>query len=232
MSISPTTFTCDTPCLSSQFCGSDFQCHEFNCNEWYQFASVDYTDYDANLPLECVERTQFDEEFQDDYLNSGVVFGCSFSRSLPTPPKAVYQPFTKKCTRSDEDKLETFTCYEMADKTNFQPLVKEAQDIRCPTQDGEPDVPLFRYKVTVRREVPGHEDGYMLSPGNSTEVFDRTIAMGTMSSSLTIAESTSPTLSPSTIPNNPSGGEVNGSFMTEPGAMFFVGTIYLLRLFV
>ena len=161
MSISP-TFTCDTPCLSSQFCGSDFQCHEFNCNEWYQFASVDYTDYDANLPLECVERSQFDEEFQDDLKNSGVVFGCTgFSGSLPTPPEAVYQPFTKKCTRSDEDKLETFTCYEMADKTNFQPLVKEAQDIRCPTQDGEPDVPLFQYKVTLRREVPGHEDGYI-----------------------------------------------------------------------
>ena len=71
-----------------------------------------------------------------------------------------------------------------------------------------------------------------MDPGNPTEVFDRTIAMRTMSSSLTIAESTSPTLSPSTIPNNPSGGEVNGSFMTEPGAMFFVGTIYLLRLFV
>ena len=120
---------------------------------------MDYTDYDANLPLECVERSQFDEEFQDDLKNSGVVFGCTGSGRMPTPPSAVYQPFTKKCTRSDEDKLETFTCYEMADKTNFQPLVKEAQDIRCPTQDGEPDVPLFQYKVTLRREVPGHEDG-------------------------------------------------------------------------
>ena len=236
MSISPTTFTCDTPCLSSQFCGSDFQCHEFNCNEWYQFASVDYTDYDANLPLECVERSQFDEEFQD-LKNSGVVFGCTgFSGSLPTPPEAVYQPFTKKCTRSDEDKLETFMCYEMADKTNFQPFVKEAQDgifSPCdPELDGSPDVPSFIYQVTVGREVPGHGYHYMLDPGNSTEVFDRTIAMRTMSSSLTIAESTSPTLSPSSVPYTPSGGEVNGSFMTEPGALLCLGTIYLLRLFV
>ena len=224
------TFTCDTPCLSSQFCGSDFQCHEFNCNEWYQFASVDFTDYDPDLPLECEERSQFDEEFQD-MKNSGVVFGCTGSGRMPTPPSAVYQPFTKKCTRSDEDKLETFMCYEMADKTNFQPLVKEAQDIRCPKQNGEPDVPLFIYQVTVGRQAPQDATINMLSQGNSTE-FDRTIAMGTLNASLTIAESSSPTLSPSSGPYNSSGGEVNGSFMMEPGAMFFVGTIYLLRLFV
>ena len=98
--------------------------------------------------------------------------------------------------------------------------------------DGSPDVPSFIYQVTAGREVPGHGYHYMLDPGNSTEVFYRTIAMGTMSSSLTIAESTSPTLSPSVPGNTPSGGEVNGSFMSEPGALLLVGTIYLLRLFV
>ena len=150
MSVSP-TFTCDTPCLSGQFCGNDLQCHDFNCNEWYQFASVNYTDYNPDLPLECEERSQFDEEFQD-LKNGGVIFGCTgFSGSLPTPPQAVYQPFTKKCTRSDEDKLETFMCYEMANKTNFQPFVKEAQDsiINPCDPDGYPDVPSFIY-------IPGH----------------------------------------------------------------------------
>eukprot|EP01083_Nonionella_stella_P052444 139117_1 len=226
MSVLPTG--CDS-CPVGEFCGIDGDCHTYSCDEWYQFANTNFTDYDSNLPLSCE-----DGEYPD-VNNAGVIFGCTgFSGSIPTPPKAVAQQFTKKCTREDEDKLQTFVCYEMANATNFQPFIAESQGatIDACSGDGHPDVPSYIYQVLVEREIPSH--GYMaaLNTGNATEEFVRDTAVRTMYAKLNTATA-SPTTSPSASPSSrPTNNNINGSYATNPGTLLFVGTLYMFRLFV
>eukprot|EP01083_Nonionella_stella_P291577 992061_1 len=234
MSVVPTD--CESSCPIGEFCGIDGECHTYSCNDWYQFGSLNFTGYDSNLPLSCEERSQFDGEYPD-VNNAGVIFGCTgFSGSIPTPPKAVAQQFTRKCTRDDDDKLQTFVCYEMANATNFQPFIVEAQGATIDPCSGDypPDVPSYLYQVMVERQKPG--DGYIaaLNTGDATAEFDKDIAMRTMYAKLdtqTANPTASPTVSPTsrpTINNN-----VNGaSYATNPGTLLFVGAFHILRMFM
>jgi len=228
---------CESSCPIGEFCGIDGECHTYNCNEWYQFAFSNFTDYDESLPLSCEERSQFDAEYPD-VNNAGVIFGCTgFSGSIPTPPKAVAQQFTRKCTRDDDDKLVTFQCYEMANATNFQPFIVESQGANidpCPAGDSYPEVPSYIYQVNVEYQTPGYGYSAALNTGNSTEEFDRDIAMRTMYAKLNTATAiptASPTLSPTSRPTN--NNIVNdGSYATSPNTLLFVGAFYILRSFM
>mmetsp|Transcript_37697 Transcript_37697/g.80540 ORF Transcript_37697/g.80540 Transcript_37697/m.80540 type:complete len:231 (+) Transcript_37697:76-768(+) len=229
--MSKNPYQCATSCPAGQFCGSDLECHPFGCNDWYQFATSNMTDYDPHLPLSCEERSQWDSEYPG-LKNAGVIFGCTgFGGSLPSPPEAVYQPFTRKCTRADEEKLEKFECYEMASKTNFQPFIAEAKDaILDPCSDpASPGVPSFIYQATVELSEPGYGYIGILNPGNATEEFDRTSAMGSMFATLSIAAP--PPKSSPTAPLHAPPSEPNVSYMTEPSALLLMGAFYILRHF-
>jgi len=81
--------------------------------------------------------------------NAAVVFGCmGYVGSLPPPP---YQAFNRRCSRDDADLDSKFVCYEMANGTNFQPFVEEAERILIDPCDpeGMPSIPSFIYQVIL-----------------------------------------------------------------------------------
>ncbi|KAL7547703.1 hypothetical protein ACHAWF_016216 [Thalassiosira exigua] len=222
-------YTCKTPCPAGQFCGSDGACHSYSCNDWYQFATSNWTDYDPDLPLTCTDRSQFESEFEG-LTSPAIVYGCTgFSGIFPSPPKAVYQAFTRKCIRDDGDKLEKFVCYEMADKTNFQPFVVDAKDatLNPCSGNGTLDGPEFIYQaMSIRQNVP-HGYTTFWNTGNATADFDRERGLETMLSNLTILEAT-PTQSPTQPPTFNS----NACAMQNPGVATMVGLLSFLCLFL
>jgi len=199
-------------CGPGNFCGADDTCHPFSCQNWYELANATYTAYKPSLPLTCNEMVSFNMEFPE-VDNAAVVFGCmGYVGSLPPPP---YQAFNRRCSRDDADLDSKFVCYEMANGTNFQPFVEEAERILIDPCDpeGMPSIPSFIYQVTISREDQASGGGFFasLDGGNATIDFNETLAMGTMFAMLTTAkESTdSPNAPPTATPSN---NDANKSF--------------------
>ena len=51
-----------------KFCGTDGQCHLYNCEEYYKYGPVEYTGYGPDAPgLECsdTDETEADENSYD-----------------------------------------------------------------------------------------------------------------------------------------------------------------------
>ncbi|KAL7531090.1 hypothetical protein ACHAWF_003627, partial [Thalassiosira exigua] len=201
-------------------------CHPATCENWYRLGAPYWTDYDPDLPLTCTDRSQFEPEFEG-LTYPAVVYGCTSGHVLPSPPKGVYQAFTRKCTRADHDKSEKFVCYEMADKTNFQPFVVEAQGGNfdpCDEND-TPDVLSFTYQSALIRQNSTYTDGHTW--GNITTEFVRERGLEMMLSNLTIIEP-APTQSPTQPPTFKS----DASAMQNPGAAMILGLLSFLCLFL
>ncbi|KAL7545560.1 hypothetical protein ACHAWF_008910 [Thalassiosira exigua] len=113
----------------------------------------------------------------------------------------------------------------MADKTNFQPFVIEAQDAKLDPCDanGTPDVPSFIYQTASFWRNSTYSNGTWWNTGNATAEFVRERGLEMMLSNLNIVEPV-PTQSPTF--NN------DASAMQNPGAAVIVGLLSFLCLFL
>jgi hypothetical protein len=108
------------------FCGTDGTCHEFSCENFYQFADPLLTGYAAGTPFECFGYAKGDQEFAH-----GVIYGCKplYPFVLMTPGKQVTEPFNRRCSAEREGGYK-FECYEFQQSetaTDFSAFEREAE---------------------------------------------------------------------------------------------------------
>ena len=130
------------------------------------------------MPLECQDislTSYYNIDIGRNWNLPSVTFRC---RSLSSPP--IDMGFTRRCSTPNND----FTCYELAESTDFQPFLNEASASGLTCADEEYDetgYPKFLYHAAYT--YTGRTYGQtVLTPGhNGTSEFNETLALtGTM----------------------------------------------------
>lgn len=235
MSSTGSNYNCNPSCGQGHFCGFDLECHPYSCKNWYEFANASMTDYDPTLPMSCEDQSQGDPEFAG-LENAAVIFGWQWlAGKLPSLPEALYQRFTRKCSRADGEKESKFTCYEMASNSNFQSFVSSAESVNLAECEKPWDVQSYRINVIITRNdyVNGISSLEQLtSLGDATQKFNQTLAMGAMFADLTIKPITnSPSSQPSNHPTISNTG-VHSSFTAGPIILIILGAFHIRHSFL
>jgi hypothetical protein len=176
---------------AGHFCGIDGICHEFSCQNYYQYADPLLTGYAGNTTFECFGYTKGEQEFAH-----GVIFGCKplFPFVLVTPGKQVTEPFNRRCLAEREGGYK-FECYEFMPSetaTDFAGFEREAESSfpDC----GEGITPMYFSIIASSNHYAGVEglqgnpivagggdaDGDTYWQTNEAQAFNREIAMRSM----------------------------------------------------
>ena len=189
---------------SGEFCGSDGNCHLYSCEEWYEFGPRNFTGNDDGASLECQDIPMTVPGPKSAFMYLKVFYPSVEYRCVSLEPPPIQMGFTKQCLAIGPNS--EFTCYGLAESTNFQPFLDEvtASGLNC-TDDkyDETGYPKFSYRVVY--EYTGNIGITVNAWGfNSTTELNETLALsGTMFASYkdwtnqpTTAPTKSPTLSP------------------------------------
>jgi len=190
--------SCSSACDEEpgMFCGIDGTCHEFSCQNYYQYADQKLTGRNdtannGNSTLQCFGYSQGKKDFAH-----GVVYGCDpiFPFVLTTPGKQVTEPFNYKCIAPPRDGGFEFECYEFMPSdtaTNFDFFEREAESSFPDCGDKQPK---YFYMIASSNHYAGVEglqgnpivvsgadkDGDTIWQTNSGNTFDRDIALRAM----------------------------------------------------
>jgi len=205
---------CDCVEGGGEFCGDDGQCHLYSCQAWYEFGPDKFTGKHPNSallprdPLVC-EDIALTKPYMPNSLLDGSVYYPSVSfrceHSLTPPPIAM--GFNRRCfANAGAHGAGEFTCYELANTTDFESFLEEATpaSLTCLDEDAE-DGPKFTYQDTSESDIS--TDGHIntVQGFNATTVLDKNRALtGTMYAKfeevLTDAPTPSPTRAPTPSP--------------------------------
>ena len=160
-----------------KFCGTDGNCYDYTCNNFFRWNPVTTFDGSGDLELSCESRTT-----AIDIIN----YGCSRTVGTTTLDDGVGLQSNQRCIgRSrDEEELVTVECYNLADGTDFTDFIAESQDLVEFCVDGQ--VPLPRYFYGVGYTLSEFKDGRFQSTTNiengplRTETFNATKALKAM----------------------------------------------------
>jgi hypothetical protein len=191
--------TCDEQDQKERFCGIDSICRPYSCQSWYEYGPRNFTGYDESFPepLICQDMTVGPEVFY-----TGVQYGC-----YETNPTRIKLGFTKACKATPAGPSTSFTCYEMATTTNFQPYLDGVTNSGL-TCKNDSEIPTFSYyaSYSLQNNSGRPYTGYtVVAPAaDSTISFNASLGMGTMYSEFRIEEalSPSPTESPTANPSS------------------------------
>jgi len=149
--------TCNCTSGDGKFCGTDGECHNLSCAEWYQYQYGGPASQDPNLDesntetLTCKDIiTTTPGDTTDDLFYASVSYRC---HDLLPPP--IQTGFNRKCT-ADGPTFE-YTCYELSEGTQFLSFMSEVDSavknagMNC-TDDEDP---FFLYRLT-REGVMGN----------------------------------------------------------------------------
>jgi hypothetical protein len=173
-SLSNVNAACDPPCSSSndkEFCGVDDICHEYSCNNWYQYGDMKYTRYqNLSAPaLECQDINTNDND--DDYIylaRAGIIHGCS------TATGDLF-PFTKECFAKFNEQT-NFTCREMSSNTNFTSYIDNMNEKNITCSDDRD--PIYLYVNWLGFDTYLGQANFNTMSVSST--FNETLSMKTM----------------------------------------------------
>lgn len=192
---------------TGRFCGSDGNCHIYNCEEWHEFGPQNFTGNDGSQQLTCQDipiTNPGDLSIDSDPFYPSVAYRC---RSLTPAP--IEMGFTRRC--SAEGILDEFVCYGLANDTDFQPFVEEAAASGLNCTDNEYDeagYPQFTYTVQYSSHIDRQGSTIFQQGFNGTSELNETVALvGTMTSDYrrwtaepTAAPTAAPTRSPTASP--------------------------------
>ena len=185
--------SCDLTCDSNalEFCGSDGFCHNYSCENWYEFGNVRSNATAYYQSLVCNDIS-FDEDSYEYNVAFGVYFGCNITFSLR-------QSFTRECV-AYLDEYSTFRCHEMSESTDFQSFIdgNENNNLACN------DDPRYMYINWIGSDdYFGKESVSLLSMSSE---FNQTLAERTVYAYLTSNETfggSPPTAAPKVNPSEP-----------------------------
>eukprot|EP00956_Cyclotella_meneghiniana_P030070 scaffold74856_cov30-Cyclotella_meneghiniana.AAC.1 len=186
------------------FCGTDGQCHLYSCENFYEYGPVDYTGYSpdskdasSSPELVCNDISTTTVKTAGDSSQASVAFRC---RDLT--PKPIGMGWTRYCEASSSNS--NFTCYGLADNTDFSLFLQQAETSRLECNSGKYDetgYPAYSYSVSMQKQEGNHGIYIINTVGyNDTQEFDENKALtGTMSTTFE-AWTDEPTSSPISIP--------------------------------
>jgi hypothetical protein len=181
-------------CLTTQFCGSDKQCHDLSCQEYFQMRGWNVESI-GDTTLACEDYSNGDQDGR-----YAVVYGCSgYVNSVIPAGEAYGLPFNQKCSATIW--MQLFECYDLKPKTDFSDflsVVDSATSLTCTNTDGSERPPNFRYHVIYGSISPSHSDWVSVGQA-STATFNESLTIFTMSAivtNLTGTPSQSPTGAP------------------------------------
>ena len=181
------------------FCGTDGQCHLYNCESFYEFGPTDYTGYsdsDASPELVCNDILTTPVVTAGDSSQASVVFRC---RDLT--PEPIGMGWTKYCEASSSNS--NFTCYGLADNTDFSLFLQQSEASQLECNSGRYDetgYPAYTYSVSTHKQEGNYGTFNNLVGFNGTQEFDETEALtGTMTTTFE-AWTDEPTQSPISMP--------------------------------
>lgn len=181
--------TCDSDAL--EFCGSDGFCHNYSCENWYEFGNVRSNTTGYYQSLVCNDIS-IDEGSYEYNIAFGVYFGCNITFSLR-------QSFTRECV-AYLDEYSTFRCHEMGESTDFQSFLdgNENNTLACKAD------PKYMYVNWIgSNNYLGTDSVSLLSMSSE---FNQTLAERTMYAYLTSNETfggSPPTTTPKENPSEP-----------------------------
>lgn len=219
--------SCECAIGDGTFCGTDGQCHYYNCEAFYEFGHTNYTGYGTDAPeLSCEDIPETEVTWGGD--TSSVNYRC-----VDLDPKPVGMGWTKYCEASTSNS--NFTCYELADGTNFDNFLArvESSDLECNSEKYNETDPFYLYTAatsnTIWKDGGRFGNSNFHTSFNVTQEFNSTKALaGTMSSSFklwTDAPTPTPSPAPSAYPIN------GGDSATSKGAAGIVMIVGLLGAF-
>lgn len=197
---------CSPGCTRSQFCGSDGQCRDYNCNNWFKFGTwTNLEDISSTTRgLTCADYTN---GVEDNY--HAVIYSCGgFGPGTEITDGAGFsQVFNQRCF--SDIGLQTFECYQMELNTDYSFFLSEVESSDLPDceyseeqiADGSPASPSFLYRVTLEEAIftehGGTTSNVTLTGPNPTDTFDTDLALVTM---YAFVKEKKPTLSPTDSP--------------------------------
>lgn len=199
---------CEPACEkgSGQFCGIDGACHLYSCEAWFEFASEKFTgNQQIGKTLDCQDIAMTVPYQPNDAIDPSAVFYPSVAlrcEELDPPPVAL--GFNRRCAaKAGKHGLSDFVCYELRDKTDFDPFLKKTApgSLSCPAGADGTAWPKFTYAATAESWI--ESDGLIkMSEGfDATETFDEVRALtGTMYARHEQKLSASPTDAPTKAP--------------------------------
>jgi len=209
---------CATVMGTGSFCGTDGQCHFYNCRDFLaygpeSFTGISTTTNDGNdattspAPPELICSSYVSSDIDGDGVYNGVIYGCmGYPDSIPDPNYGVNMPFNEKCSAQINERT-TFDCWQYNNKegsTIFDSFLSEASNANLSSctatkdEDDDSSSPVvFIYESTYGYQ--NLTNGVTIATGaNSTIDFNEDLATkNTMYSLLTVEETATPTAAPS-----------------------------------
>jgi len=170
--ISAAASACD--CGDGKFCGTDGECHNLSCAEWYQYQYGGAASQDPNLDesntdtLTCKDIDTTATGSGSEVSYASVSYRCVNS----THPPAIQTGFNRKCTAGGP--TFEYTCYELSEGTQFLTFLSEvesAQDDGMKCNDEK--VPLFYYYITRSDSKENRSSVAALKVFNETADLDK-----------------------------------------------------------
>jgi len=141
-------------CTDGKFCGTDSECHNLSCAEWYQYGvrlSQDPNMDESNIETLTCKDIDTTAPFSEVFHGS-VSYRCVNRRH----PPAIHTGFNRKCTAGDP--TFDYTCYELSEGTQFLTFMSEVESaiqndgMNC--TEGEDPFYLYKYAHVEIEESP------------------------------------------------------------------------------
>lgn len=191
-----TSFGCPSPCVDTEFCGRDLQCHPYSCEAWYELGHPFFTAYvpGTSEDLTCSDVVE-DRTFlrQPPFCEAGLPLAAEYiapNASTTTcfdPSRdeqlATYS-FTRKCTAQPISET-GFICYDISPNTDFDTHTKEYVEQTQALNSGDHVYKLYVDGYTMRKEDGYEYPSYVgqilsLGEGGDGSVYNATAARAAM----------------------------------------------------
>jgi len=138
--ISAAASACD--CGDGKFCGTDGECHNLSCAEWYQYQYGGAASQDPNLDESNTETLTCKDIDNTWPSEASITYRCN-----STFPPIAQTGFNRKCTAGGP--TFEYTCYELSEGTQFLTFmskVESVQNLGRKCNDGKDFI--FSYHIT------------------------------------------------------------------------------------
>lgn len=215
----PDTSSCRASLGPGSFCGTDGECHFYNCRDFLAYGQEKITGIPittspapelvcssysptTTAAADMVYTAAADMVFTTtaDMVYNGMVYGCKgYSNTIPDPNFAVSMLFNEKCSAQINERA-TFDCWQFAEGTNFDSFLSEAGNATICTEDDDSPpsfiyITSYGYQSTTYGEIMNSTSELWVGVGvRNTVAFNADFATNTtMYSFVSIEDATSDT---------------------------------------
>jgi len=184
-----------------KFCGTDGECHNLSCAEWYQYQYGGAASQDPNLDesnTETLTCKDIDNTWPGSFGEASITYRCNTTELAPGIART---GFNRKCTAGGP--TFEYTCYELSEGTQFLTFmskVESLQNLGRKCNDGKD----FHFSYHIIKLNCRKENGCSMK---YSKVFKETAELdkvrATTGTLYSIYKNTAPTFTPTSSSHNP-----------------------------